>query len=380
MGAPLALAATLLLLLPVGAAFAAEDDAPGMSMEEARRVLGLGKGSPPVTSPFEPFRRARPAWPVLPPDPARPWLQTGSEYLQVDLSAQWPHEVPRNQGMFGTCTAFATVALYEAATSRAGRCIRLSEADAFLQADVLRWRCWDDARSCTTSLEGLNVNDMSAHLRSKGVLTGDDYAAFMGRYADAREREHADEARRPWFIRYLLDPFAYAPLFDNPPAEVRRRLESYAAITRRGDVDRQRRAVAADLARFTRRSQSFRTPSAPWELAPERCRQEAREQERFIDGELLEGRPVAVEMDLKGLEAWGADLAKSVSLHSFVISGVYVARSGDKYYKTRNSWGGWNPLVPPGQLCRVLYAESLLVPGERPAPADPLESLQSRRQ
>lgn len=314
-------------------------------------------------------------------DPARPWVRPGRRgSVTIDLSDQWPGDVPRDQGLFGTCTAFAAVALYEAATARGKHCIRLSEADAFLQADVLRWRCWDGGRSCADKVEGFNVDQMSEHIRTKGVLTGDDYVTFMSRYADAREQSASrrpSASSRGWFATFLANPFDYTPLFSRPVDEVRARLESYAVDNGRGHPDRQRRGVAAGFSGYVRQRRWSTVKPADWNGENGFCREDAKAMEEFIDGELLAGRPVAVEMFLKGLSDWSADLATSPSGHAFVIKGLH-AGGGQKFYLTRNSWGGIDPVVWADQLCRVAYAESLLIPGESPAPAGGLSSLWSR--
>ena len=311
-------------------------------------------------------------------DPSRPWVRVSrSGAVSIDLSAQWAGDLPRNQGLFGTCTAFAAVAIYEAAAARERKCMRLSEADAFLQANVLRWGCWDGRESCTNSLEGFNIAQMSQHIRTKGVLVGDDYHTYMARYSQALSESETRGSRtrgQNWFSAFLSNPFAYGPLFNHERSEVRKYLESYAAYSGSGDLDVQRRAVAAKFSRYTRNGKAFRIRPDSWNTGERFCRGEAREQEDFIDGELLEGRPVAVQMYLKGLPSWGQELSTTAAGHAFVIQGVY-AGPGFKFYATRNSWGRENPDVNATELCRIDYAESVLVPGERPGPADGLAVL-----
>lgn len=315
--------------------------------------------------------------PRLPkPDPGKPWLSDTGEVFSIDLKNLLP-PLSRHQGPLGACAAFAAVALYEAAQMRAGTCTRLSEADLFLQGTVLQWPCWE-AGGCGAYLEGNNVWELSEHIRTKGVLSGDHYEEFTDRYLTAR-RMSGMSRQEDKVRRFLGSPFLYGLLFEIPKSEAQSFLESYRRESRAGQAASYRKKMAEKLSRYRPIYKHYPPSGKPWERGEKSCRSNGLEQEDFIDEELLAGRPVAVSMFMRGLKQWGtADPDPSVGAddgmnHAFLITGVsYDRRAGLKYYTTRNSWGGINPAVLADELCRVNAAASVLVPGEtrtsRPGP------------
>jgi hypothetical protein len=381
----------LALLLTAGPASAGDPD----PFADIRRFQQEVRDDPPAGPFFPPpapsrsllrspllesLRGGGPQFPAV-NDPARPWIRSDPQQgLTVDLRRQWDY-LSRNQGIFGSCTAFATVALFEAAMFRESQaCYRLSEADLYMQHNVLSWGCWDNVGdNCEASVSGSNIRLMSEHVRTRGVLNGDHYQEFMGRFLGALQ---ADAQRARAFAAFYRNPFDYGALFRAPRRVTRAELADYASASRRGDLARERASVAQRASRFEVVDRSW-TISTPWEKTAAQCRWDAREQEKFIDGELLRGRPVAVSMALNGLAAWNRPAnagggSGPWAWHAFVINGMRVGRNGAKFYTTRNSWGGQNPTVAPTELCRIDYAQSLLAPGELPAAEDPMDALLGR--
>ena len=315
---------------------------------------------------------------------SRPWIKRTADELTVDLRGQFD-PMTRRQGRFGTCSAFAAVAVAEASADRnAHRCVRLSEADLYLQGNVLKWKCWDDPRKdCTQSGAGTSVVALVAHLLKDGVLPGDDYDRFMGAYQKTLDEDHAvaEAAKKPrptWFRRFLQDPLDPALLFGRHEPEVRRHLDAYAAASRRGDLRRARWSVARSFKGYRMLRGVAENVVNRWEMKPgSECFERGKQIARFIDGELLEGRPVAVGMYVGDLKEWPTSAKGGESGHAFMIDGLTLKRDATgvkKLYRTRNSWPA-QPVVSAEELCRVDAAVSVLGPNEREAPPNPWAAL-----
>ena len=317
-----------------------------------------GSGARLLESPFAlSLRSGAIQFPTI-SDPKRPWLHVDKSGLKIDLKDQWDY-LPRNQGFFGTCAAFATVALYEAALARGGKCTRLSEADLFIEGNVLKWRCWgDDGDSCAGHVEGMNIAQLSDHVRTRGVLLGFDYDRLMAWYAQAKVR---DGSRTRLSSGFLQNPFDYSELFGFPRATTRRLLEDYVTTSRAPASGGSRAAIA----RWAAGTTVVRRSWAPGDIsvAPRLCRMSGAEQERFIDGELMRGRPVAVSMALDGLSNWGMTTPTSSDgrkYHAFIIQGLRVYSDG------------WNPIGPRSIQRRAPLISS---PTINPATSSPMKSV-----
>lgn len=95
-------------------------------------------------------------------------------------------------------------------------------------------------------------------------------------------------------------------------------------------------------------------------------------QKDAILGELRAGRPIALEMSLRGLSSWGynrppgpTEEPDDTANHAFVVLGFQPKR-GVVSFQTMNSWGGWNPDVSELELCRVYHLTMLYAPNETP--------------
>jgi hypothetical protein len=99
-------------------------------------------------------------------------------------------------------------------------------------------------------------------------------------------------------------------------------------------------------------------------LRPMDCRAAGVYQGLAIIDELRAGRPVAVSMELKGLQAWGSAGSQEHAYHAFLITGFEKKPGEDALLRVRNSWRGKNPDVREDELCRVYDIISVLAPGE----------------
>lgn len=173
----------------------------------------------------------------------------------------------------------------------------------------------------------------------------------------------------------MRNPFDYTELFNRPHRVTRRVLSDYVKYSRAPGRQAARDAVARTASRTARLHREWAPVKITFGTS---CRMDGAEQERFIDGELLRGRPVAVSMALDGLGDWGQTTptgGDGRAYHAFIIKGMRVWPDGTKYYSTRNSWGGIDPMVEADHLCRVIAVESLVLPGERPAAESATDAL-----
>lgn len=317
---------------------------------------------------------------------SRPWVKTTADGLTIDLRGQFD-PMTRRQGRYGTCSAFAAVAVAEAAADRnAHRCVRLSEADIYLQGNVLKWECWKDPKKdCNKSGAGTSLIAMLHGIITSGVLAGDDYDKFMAAYQKSLEEDRAvaEEPRDTLHaaMSFLRNPFndeLLSQLMNWDQKAVRKHLESYASASRRGDLRRARLGVARSFSGYRLVRGFAEDVRNRWEMKPgSECFERGKKIASFIDGELLAGRPVGIGMYVGDLKGWPTDAKGGESGHAFVIDGLTLtrdARGVKKVYRTRNSWPA-QPAVHAEDLCRVDAAVSLLGPGEHEAPANPWASL-----
>lgn len=362
------LAASLLLRTPPAVAI---DLAPPFASEEdggaAQAAAALGERARRELE----GRGRRPAWTA-----PRPWITHDGENLVVDVARfNFSLETPRNQTMLGSCTAFAAIGLLEAAYMRSGKCVRLSEADAFLRYTVFGWPCWA-AGDCRAELRNPNgefcaffgncelrgtaaaweptidqggyVDYLIAHIKRRGVLTGDGYADFTRRFAQwMREGSIQDRVRLPGNA-------ALTQLMSG--------LEDY----RDGDLAAQqaiREMVRRDISGWQVRTLVIpRDETSSSEVSPQRCRLAGRRQAALIASELESGRPVAVTADLAGLKGWRRRPRLPEDMHNFLITGYRSRAGGLKTFMTRNSWGGKNPDVSEDGACHIAILHTVVRP------------------
>lgn len=343
----------------VALASAARAQTAADARRRAQAVLG-GSGAPEAPAVAEPASAAAPA--AAAPAPRA-----------VDLNSQfYDHE--RDQGDIGSCHAFASVALIEAAWQRSkGSCVRLSEADLFLRRTVMGWNCGAD---CGGNQEGNFVNEDIDYALHNGVLPGSTYSEFARSYGAWRKSrfpassDPLPEAEKSYLDRYLLDPIGMSRKAVYPPEVIRSALTDFQREEDARVLLRARDAVKNGLAGFRLSSRGFTGAAAGCEKnAPFGA---GDKQLAALSSELDAGRPVAVSMIISGLKAWGTADVQDPSAHAFLIIGYRDEGSkGDagRVFKTRNSWqdksGAMNPDVPRFLACRIFRIDSLLAPGEK---------------
>ncbi|HEX4047477.1 MAG TPA: C1 family peptidase [Elusimicrobiota bacterium] len=291
----------------------------------------------------------------------------------VDLSGQFADPADRNQGAVGSCHAFGSIAVLEAAYFRRyGRRIRLSEEDLFLRRTVLTGDVYSQfcaSGKCELSEGGDPAADIR-YVLDNGVLTGGAYQAFAERYLRYRKAEQEtlegiakERADQGWLEKLLYDPREHWVELQTD-GQAKRLFTDYLE-GRDPNSDAERAKVKAALAGFQLRSKSypFLWGAAAAKLSAADCRAKGAAQYADISAELAAGRPVAIAMSLSGLPVWGQTDSSKHAEHAFVLLGESDA-SGKRVFHSRNSWGGLNPDVPESQLCRVYGVFSVLAPGE----------------
>lgn len=360
MKTPLSLALAFMLLpLFSGSAPAADSDSSAVGGGAAAgAVLGAMRGLAQTAGP-----RAQAAAAAEAAQAAR----------GVDLKAQFADPSDRDQGAVGSCHAFGSVAVIEAAYFRRyGRHIRLSEEDLFLQRTVLSGDVYDQFCSngkCELS-EG---NDPAVDIRyalEHGVLSGTAYQHFVTRYLSYRAAEQRTlqgiqrmRDEQGWLERLLYDPREHWKELQTNALS--KRLLSNYLEGRDRNSDAERARVKNELSGLTLKTKSFAFigGSDAAKLTSAQCREKGLAQRHALSAEMNAGRPVAISMSLSGLPAWGQTDASKHANHAFMLLG-YSDAGGKRTFHSRNSWGGQNPDVPEDQLCRVYGIDSVLGPGE----------------
>lgn len=294
------------------------------------------------------------------------------EVKRADLSWQFPDEPNRDQGDVGSCHAFASVALLEAAVFRAhARHVRFSEADMFVQQSILNGNvfdteCWRG--KCALSEGGWAETDAEWAVEH-GLLSDPSYADFAKRYAEFRSSQQELLSGLPAnrLERWLLNPMARSKEWmESPEAQkiaVRQLLKRDD-----GPAAKERAAAKALLEGLRVETKGFKRLWRwdPTRLTPEQCRNVSAEQRSVLLAELDAGRPVGVSMALFGLPDWSGPAGSRDDQHVFVVTG-YDRLDDRVTFHSRNSWGGLNPDVDDGFLCRVNQLVSVAGPGEHPA-------------
>ena len=287
----------------------------------------------------------------------------------VDLSAQFADGHSRSQEDIGSCHAFASIALLEAAVFRAkGVHVMLSEEDLFLQDTVLNGEAYSSPCS-EGKCEMVEGNFIASDLQwafEHGVLKSMSYAKFAQRYRDyhaIHEQAMNDllkgaERSGNLFERFLFDPMAHArQLMSDPGA----RKDVFELLTQKQEswaVD-ERSSVKELLSghRVWTGNYDYYGAAAN-KLAVEDCAKKGEGQAAVILNELNAGRPVAVARSLSGLDGWSQTDTSRDANHAFIFVG-YRQEAGRRVLLTRNSWGGVNPGVDARQLCRVYEIDTV---------------------
>lgn len=304
-------------------------------------------------------------------DPAK---AGGPKVKEVSHLPQFADPSDRNQCQVGSCHAFSSIAVLEAAYQRAyGAKIRFSEADIFirrtvLSGDIYRGFCADG--NCTLT-EGNDVFGDIDYAINHGVATSIQYQTFYDRYKRFREAEQKTlegiEARRKrmsWLDLLFYDPRTHWAELQKESGKI---TEMFLA-GRDPKIDAERADTKGKLGKMSVKEKKF--PYLGDETSkkkPEECRAGGAAQGRIISGELDSGRPVAISMTLKGLAAWGTAGSTDHANHAFTIVGYRAEEGKPLVLKTRNSWAGTNPDVQEDELCRVFSVITVLAPGEKAA-------------
>ncbi|MBI5200474.1 MAG: hypothetical protein HY925_02710 [Elusimicrobia bacterium] len=278
-------------------------------------------------------------------------------------SRRWDVEgfsgVPRDQCDVGSCHAFGSVGVLEAAWWRRYREFRtFSEADLFLRRTVLGEPMRREIEGCGScrAVEGGFVEDDLRFALSSGVATTLAYGSFLARYREVRTA--VDASRRLLILPY--DPMrSWRAVVRQPGFQTH--LQAYLS----GDETGLSRERAESAERF----RGFRAATKPGlarlggavkTMPAAECKRKGADARAAIFGELVAGRPVVVSMTLDGLAAWG-----NAGEHAFVISGYTNTDGEDLVFHARNSWSNMpNPDVREDQLCRVWSVVTVLTAQE----------------
>lgn len=303
--------------------------------------------------------------------------------VEVDFSDLYGG--PRDQCDTGSCHAFASVALLEAALRRRARDaepVRLSDADLFLQTTVINgggpytpggFREGEEDRVIVARREPpprrrvlmerklVEGGYPSADLRfalEHGVALQETvpWGPFLRRFDRFRERRRAafrEAAGRPDDEEALL---SYEESLI--PSRERRREEEAFLYEDPAAAARDRERVKGLLAGFSVHASTFVSvvPSAEDE---DKCAAWGQPVRRRLLEDFDLRRPMVVCLRLDGLAEWGKEAARH-SAHCVAIAGFKKPRGGPLTLYTRNSWGrSTHPEIPEEQFCRIHEVVSL---------------------
>ncbi len=238
---------------------------------------------------------------------------------RADLRRRFPYGT-ENQRNVGSCHAFATVSLFEAAIQQYyGVKVHLSQSDLFV-SDTVFGPTWAGLPSSMQDARAV-LPDVT-YVRTKGLAT---FAlapydeGFLNRYERYRETYRAG---------FDKDPTATAEDHFNNGLKIRTFLlglvRSDSRDTRRAQeaADAQRRLISDATKPFRVRTASeFGARDTGWD--------------DWLQNALCEGHPVAMSANIGCSQAF--DCSGKFSLHVFDVVGF--EGGADPVYLVRNSWG-----------------------------------------
>lgn len=271
---------------------------------------------------------------------------------RVDLGAVFDDDF-RDQCDTGSCHAFASVALLEAALRRRARDsepVMLSDADLFLRTKVLDAKLMSFYRDDPSQIErelvegGWPTVDLRYALK-EGVARAESvpWDRFLVRFRDYRKRRLAT-ADLPEPADRLADDTAFF-YGEGDPESLPARLEALRL---------ERREVLHLLRGFTVHSSTFPAFVRP----PAECAAEGKAVSARLMEDLAVRRPVVLCLKIGGLSEWGS--APRFANHCIAIRGYTKPRGGPMTLLTRNSWGeDRNPDIPEDRFCRIYEVVSV---------------------
>ena len=281
----------------------------------------------------------------------------------VDTGAVFDQDF-RNQCDTGSCHAFASVALLEAALRRRHRDserVLLSDADLFLRATVingslgLRYR-GDPSNVETFLIEGgWPSRDLKLALE-EGVALAETvpWDEFLVKFRDYRRTRLApDLAKLP--APGGGKPPELAP-GEKPPISDRTAADTAFFYGKDLTVVQDERARVKELlAGFTVHTNAFAAVAAPV-VASDKCLASGQAVKNRLMEDLTVRRPVVVCLLIGGLPEWGTTSGS----HCVAITGYRKPRGGTMTLITRNSWGNdRNPDIPEDRFCRIHEVTSI---------------------
>ncbi|MDO8803447.1 MAG: C1 family peptidase [Elusimicrobiota bacterium] len=291
----------------------------------------------------------------------------------ASLLTQFADPSTRGQANVGSCHAFGSVAVLEAAYFRAhGSKVQLSEADIFIRRTVLSkdwYRDFCSGGACKVS-EGNDVLGDLEYAKANGVATSVGYDRFLERYRKFRAAEQrtlegidAEEKRMGWLQRMLYDPKAHWAQLQE--GESSKRISQMLLLGQDPRIDTERATIKEKLKDFVIEQKTFPYLGSDVHALSAADRLEKGEAQRsFILRELSAGRPVALSMSLSNLAGWGQTDTSEHANHAFMIIGFSRGADSRPVFHTRNSWAGVNPDIKEDELCRIFSAITVKVPGE----------------
>lgn len=335
----------LTVFLAVSAA-AAQGDGPAMTALKSSLPAAAGAAVPGIGA----------AGPAAVPG------HVGAGDPGVDLSGQFPTG-SRDQGDVGSCHAFASIGLLEAAYFRKhGEHVVLSDADLFLRNTVLNGNIYSGNiadRGYTWSgkpefKEGgspstlLAIGDMEFAIKN-GVATTPQYSAFLERYRQyraAEQRTLADIERQrqrdPWYVKLLYNPRTHWARLQKDPTN-QRILQNYL-MGNDATLDAQRSEVREKLKGLSVVKNLYVALPSSVNKPPADCAAAGAGRTASVLAELAAGRPVGVSYFTDA--NWAS--------HVIIITGYKPDGKGSVVFKTRNSWGaGGNADMHPHDMCKV---------------------------
>ncbi|TBR18076.1 hypothetical protein EPO15_15585 [bacterium] len=280
----------------------------------------------------------------------------------VDLSGQFPTG-SRDQGDVGSCHAFASIGLLEAAYFRKyGEHAVFSDADLFLRNTVLNgnvysgniadrgytWNGKPEFKEGGSPSTVLAVGDMEFAIKN-GVATAPQYGEFLERYRRYREAEQRTLAdierqrrRDPWYVKLLYNPRTHWARLQKSPTN-QRILQNYL-MGNDPTLDEQRAATREKLKGFSVVKSLHVTLPSSVNKSPANCAKDGAGRTASVLAELRAGRPVGISYFTDA--NWGS--------HVIIITGVRADDKSGLVFKTRNSWGAsGNADMSPSDMCKV---------------------------